>query len=75
MASLHKDERTGNWIVMFRWCGQQFRRSCETASATTADGIKGRIQDTIRLLNLGRIEIPKGADPGVWIMSDGNRPH
>jgi integrase len=34
-------------------------------------GIKARVEDTIRLLKQGRIEIPKGADPGVWIMSDG----
>ena len=30
MASLHKDNRTGNWIVMFWWGGKQFRKSCET---------------------------------------------
>jgi len=71
MASLHKDERTGNWIVMFRWGGKQFRRSCETGNETTASGIKARIEDTVRLLKLGRIEIPADADPGVWIMSDG----
>ncbi len=71
MASLHEDERTGNWIIMFRWRGQQFRRSCETTKKSDAAGIEARVEDTIRLLKLGRIEIPKGADPGVWIMSDG----
>ncbi len=71
MASLHEDERTGNWIIMFRWGGQQYRRSCETANKGSAGSIKARVEDTIRLLKLGRIEVPKGADPGVWIMSDG----
>ncbi len=71
MASLHEDERTGNWIIMFRWGGQQFRRSSETTKKSDAAGIKARVEDTIRLLKLGRIEIPRGADSGVWILSDG----
>ena len=71
MASLHKDDRTGNWIIMFRWAGKQFRRSCETKNKKEAGGIKARIEDTIRLLKLVRVEIPDDADRGVWIMSDG----
>ena len=71
MASLHKDDRTGNWIIMFRWAGKQFRRSCETKNKKEAGGVKARVEDTIRLLKLGRIEIPNGADPALWIMSDG----
>ncbi len=71
MASIHKDERTGNWIIMFRWGGKQFRRSCKTGSEKDARGVKARVEDIIRLLKLGRIEIPHDADPGVWIMSDG----
>jgi integrase len=71
MASIHEDKRTGNWIVMFRFGGKQFRRSCETASKSDAVSTKARVEDTIRLLNLGRISIPPDADPGVWIMSEG----
>jgi integrase len=71
MASLHEDERTGNWIVMFRFGGRQFRRSCETTTKSDAVSAKARVEDTIRLLNLGRISIPADADPGVWIMSEG----
>jgi integrase len=73
MASIHRDERTGKWIIMFRWGGKQFRRSCETGSEATASGIKARVEDIIRLLKLGRIDMPEGADPGAWIMSDGKR--
>jgi integrase len=71
MASLHQDERTGNWILAFRWAGRQHRRSCATARNGEAQAIKARVEDTIRLLKQGRIDIPTGADPGVWIMSDG----
>src|SRR5690242_12027588 len=71
MASLHKDARTGNWIIMFRWGGKQFRKSCETPSESDASETKVRVEGTVRLLKQGRIEIPKDADPGVWIISDG----
>lgn len=71
MASLHQDDRTGKWILAFRWEGQQYRRSCETTGNSKAEAIKARVEDTIRLLRQGRIQIPKGADPGIWIMTDG----
>lgn len=71
MASLHLDERTGNWIVMFRWAGRQFRKSTETKGESEAKNVEARVEEVIRLLKRGRLEIPKGADPGVWIFSDG----
>ena len=70
MASLHEDERTGNWILMFRIGGRQFRRSCETTSKKDATNVKARVEDTIKLLKLGRISIPPHADPGVWVMTE-----
>jgi len=76
MASLHRDERTGNWVVMFRW-GKQYRRSCETKSKVEARAAKIRIEETIRLLRQGVLELPPDADPATWIMSGGklnNRP-
>ena len=71
MASLHRDSRTGNWIVMFRWAGNQYRRSCKTDSSVDAKACEARIEDTIRLLEQGRLEIPADADAAVWIMSGG----
>jgi len=70
MASLHLDERTGNWIVMFRWGGRQYRRSCQSQNETAAQGTVARVRETIRLLTLGHINIPDDADPATWIMSD-----
>jgi integrase len=71
MASLHKDPRNGTWLIMFRWAREQYRRSCETRNKGEAEEIKARVEGTIRLLKQGRIEVPKGADPGIWIISDG----
>ncbi len=71
MASLHKDKRTNHWIVMFRFAGKQFRKSTEILNKTEAISTKYRIEETLRLLRQGRIEIPVDADPGVWIYSAG----
>jgi len=71
MASIHQDNRTHNWIIAFRWLGRQYRRSCATTIRSEAEGLKARVEDVIRLLKQGRIEMPQEADPGVWIMSDG----
>lgn len=71
MASLHLDERTDNWIVMFRWAGRQYRKSTETKSESEAKTVEARVEEVVRLLKRGRLQIPKGADPGVWIFSDG----
>ncbi len=71
MASIHRDKRTGNWIIMFRWDGAQIRRSCGTTSESQAESVKQRVEDTIRLLKLGRMVIPNNADAGIWILSEG----
>ena len=71
MASLHRDDRTGNWIVAFRWGGRQYRRSSKTDSRREARETESRVEETIRLLEQGRLEMPADADPAVWIISGG----
>ncbi|MCB0327918.1 MAG: tyrosine-type recombinase/integrase [Bdellovibrionales bacterium] len=56
---------------MFRYSGRQFRRSTETADQKEATLTKYRIEETLRLLKQGRVELPEDADPGVWIFSAG----
>lgn len=73
MASLHRDKRPGNdnLLLMFRWGGRQYRRSCKTDSRREARALESRVEETIRLLEQGRLEMPPGADPAIWIMSGG----
>ena len=74
MASLRKDQRSGNWTVYFWHGGKQFCRSCETKSQRGADGIKRRIEEFItRDLKTGRVTVPEGADVGEFIYSGGTR--
>jgi len=71
MASIHRDNRTSIWFVIFRWAGKQYRRSCESRSKVEARAIKARIEGTIRLLKQGHLELPEDAETGTWIISGG----
>lgn len=71
MVSIRKDPRNGNWLIRFRWDGMAFCKSSKTSDRATALRIKGRVEDTLRLLEVGRIELLSDADPATWIMSEG----
>lgn len=71
MAHMRQDSRTGNWLIHFRWSGKQFTKSTETKREREAAGVLARVEETIRLLKQGRISIPVGVNPGVWIISEG----
>jgi integrase len=59
MASIHR--RGGTWYASFRFGGTQFLPSLKTKSEKKADNIRGLIEETIRLLNTGRIILPPHA--------------
>ena len=71
MASIEFDEASGRYRVRFRYGGRPYKRSLKTTEKREAEGVVGRVEETIRLLERGRLEIPPDADPGVFILSDG----
>jgi integrase len=71
MASLELNEKTRRYRVRFRYAGRPFKRSLKTTDRREALDVLGRINDTIRLLEQGRLEMPSDANPGVFILSDG----
>ncbi|MGO8746706.1 MAG: tyrosine-type recombinase/integrase [Thermoguttaceae bacterium] len=72
MASIWKDARNGNYLIKFHYGGQRYTRSCQTDKETAAHRTKTRVEETIGLLNTGRLQVPAGAkDVGIWIMSGG----
>ena len=71
MATLRHDRRTGNWQVRFYWNGEQQERSCRTKTRSKALRTLASIEDTLDLLKSGRISIPDGVEPIVWIASGG----
>src|SRR5262245_53747003 len=73
MASLQLDEASGRYRLRFYFGGQEYKRSIKTRDPKTARGIPARVEDTIRLIEQGRLEIPGDADPAAFILSDGKR--
>src|SRR5437870_5369143 len=71
MATLEFDEAAHRYRVRFRFGGRPFKRSLKTGIRSEAEAVRGRVEETIRLLERGRLELPVGADPGTFIISDG----
>jgi integrase len=71
MSSVQFDEGSKRYRIRFNFGGEEFKRSLKTRDKKIANGIKARVEETIRLIEQGRLEIPAGADPALFILSDG----
>lgn len=70
MATLVQE--LGVWLVRFRFGGRSFKRSLETNEEKVAVGRLGDIEETLRLLKVGRLKLPPNVeDIGTWITSGG----
>jgi integrase len=71
MASLTLDPESGFYRIVFWYGGKQYRRSLKVRDERRAEGIRGRIEETLSLIHTGRLSVPADADPGTFILSDG----
>lgn len=73
MAYLKRSLGTSNnsWCISFRWDGVHYTRSCRTRVDSAAQRLLGIVQDTLALLQTGRVVIPPNVNPGDWILSGG----
>lgn len=70
MAWLEHD-RSGNIHVCFRLGERKFKRSLRTKDNRSAAASCSRVEENIRLLEMGRLAIPAGANVAVFLLSDG----
>lgn len=76
MASIWPDSRTGTYLIKFHYGGRRFTRSCQTDKERQAATVKTLVEETISLLNTGRLVMPDDvSDAGTWIMSGGKLEH
>jgi len=61
MAWLEND-KSGNFHVCFRLGERKFKKSLKTKNERAAGAACARIEDNIRLLEMGRLTIPSGAN-------------
>ena len=73
MASLEFDPVAKRFRIRFRYNGGTYKRSLKTSNRKDAQAVVERVEETIRLLERGRLEMPSNADPATFILSDGKR--
>ena len=66
-------QRGNTFHVAFRIGNTQFRKSLRTRNRRTAESAMHRVEDNLRDLELGRIEVPEGADIATYLLSNGQR--
>lgn len=71
VAHLEHDARFNIYRIRFRYAGREYKRSLKTGISREAHAAKGRIEETILLLERGRLEMPADGDPATFILSDG----
>jgi hypothetical protein len=62
---------SGVYQVCFRFGGKRFSRSLKTVKEAEAKSALGRLEENIRLAEMGRLEIPLGVDLASFLLSDG----
>ncbi|MDQ3330353.1 MAG: site-specific integrase, partial [Planctomycetota bacterium] len=73
MAHLQVDARNYRFLIRFRYAGVEYKRSLKTLDDREAETIRSRVEETIRLLERGRLELPANGDVAAFILSDGKR--
>ncbi|OAI45933.1 hypothetical protein AYO44_12305 [Planctomycetaceae bacterium SCGC AG-212-F19] len=71
MATLEYDVVARRYRIRFSFGGRPFKRSLKTQDEAEARAAVTRVEETIRLIDRGRLEIPPDADPATFILSDG----
>ena len=66
-------KRGETFHVAFRLGNNEFRKSLKTKNQRKAEASMHRLEDNLRDYELGRIDIPDGADIATYLLSDGRR--
>jgi integrase len=66
-----EQHRSGVYHVAFRVGKTRFKRSLHTKDRRKAEGMAGRIDENIALVERGRLSIPDEADVVAFLLSDG----
>ncbi len=73
MASLHLDPKSNVYHIRFRLGDRPFKRSLKTKDRKLAVTAKARVEETIHLVQTGRLAIPDTVDPAAFLIAGGKR--
>jgi integrase len=71
MASL--ENRNSSFRIVFRFAGQKYSRSLRTRSEKAAQASLARLEDNLRRLELGTLQLPDDSDVASFLLSDGQQ--
>lgn len=69
MAWIEKRGKT--WHIKFRYSNRHFGKSLKTTSDREANASLARLEENLRLMERGVLELPQGADLTTFLLSDG----
>src|SRR5689334_14647196 len=67
----HEKGPSGNYFICLRIGDERFRRSLKTTVEKEADGAVATVEENLRLVERGRLEIPSDADVVSFLISNG----
>ena len=70
MAWLELD-RSGTYLIAFRFGGVRFKKSLGTRKKTEADSRLQRLEENLKLVDEGRLEVPDNGSVAAFLLSDG----
>lgn len=73
MAWLEKT-RSGVFNIVYRYAERKWKRSLKTKERRQAEALRVRLQENLRLAELGQLEIPTDADLSTFLLSNGKHP-
>ena len=69
MASI--ELRGNSFRIVFRYGGQRISRSLRTKDRKAADACLARLEDNLRRMELGLLQLPDDGDLATFLLSDG----
>ncbi len=71
MAWLERHPTSARFKVCFRWAGRRHKKTDRTTDPREAEAVRERGEETIGLVERGRLAVPPGADVSTSFLSDG----
>ena len=65
------EQRGDTFRIAFRFRGEKFRVNLKATEPKEANGCLSRLEENLRLVERGRLDVPPGADLGLFLISDG----
>jgi hypothetical protein len=62
---------SGTFQIAFRFAGRKLKRSLDTTNPQLAEKARLRLEDNLRLVEQGRLDIPEGVDVAAYLLYDG----